>query len=531
MNYFTYIFTDSFGEFDEMERELLDKASQNQKTDKKQFPDSDTLEVQIAWAMDNGDFEKARTILESAKKYFPNSEEFMLLEILLEREENLENALELCNKYCSRTGDDNILLLKATLLFLLYDFIQADECFYLFLKKVLNKNDEAERADFFLNMALFLVCEDFSDENGDLSAEIDVTRDIHVKKYVEEAIKLKYSVINLNFFADRFFTFGYVDIAKKVINHAIDIDSYNVELWRTLAVICSSAGEYAEAAEAYKYLIALNDYDKHLYFKCAVCYQKIGKYKESIENFELQIEKYPDELLDNNFWASLLIGIGLNYMQMEDFVHAITCFNYILNKINSNHFQAFVYLGRCYYLLNDNDKAIFYVQKAIGLKPDYDNFEYENLYSIIGQLFLDFAQQVKPFNREYLINAVVAYSKSLMYLNMARRYDILKIEMLDAANSATLTQLGSIYFLLSDYINALINFQMAYRFDDRTPQLNIFLTLSYLYLGMKENAFIHYKLIDEEEIKKNEYHKNFPILDSLIEYEEFSFEKPENSEI
>jgi tetratricopeptide (TPR) repeat protein len=222
------------------------------------------------------------------------------------------------------------------------------------------------------------------------------------------------------------------------------------------------------------------------------------------------MQKYPDELKDRNFATSLLIAIGSNYMLIDEFEQATYFFKRALDVKPSN-FQAFVYLGQCYHLQEDNEMAMNYLKKALDMEPDYSNFEYENLYVVIGQIFLDSAQADEDeIHNEDLINAMMAFTKSLMYLNTARRNS-------DSDNSSaiasTLMQIGKIYFMLSDYIHALVNFQLAYEMDDEIPQVNLFLTLSYLYLGMGEDALTHYEQIPEEEHIKWNYRSLFPALE------------------
>ncbi|MDR1542944.1 MAG: tetratricopeptide repeat protein [Prevotellaceae bacterium] len=514
MNYYTYIFSGTFGGFDKEESEIL--AAWQKKTEEEkraQFADSDTLEVVIGWYLETNNYDEAAKWLEVAKERFPNSEDFMFLEILHAKHLNSDEAVKLCNKFYNFNHEYDILLLKSTILFIQRKFEEAHESFLIFIKSFLGDNEVI--AEMYLNMSVYLACLDYSDENGEIDSETDLKQEIYLKKYLDAGLESKNSMGNLLFFAERFSLYNYDAEAKRVINRAIDIDAYNKDAWRELAELCYDLGEYAEAADAYKYLIAINDDDKQLYFKCGICYQKTGKCDLAIENFLLQAQKYPEELKNVNFNASLMMGIGSNYLQMNLIEEAKSYFLEVL-KIKPKHFQAFVYLGQCFYLLDDNNTALVFIQKALDLDTDLDNFEYENLYAIIAHIFVDlYYQGEKNANKDHLFSALTAYKKSLMYQNMVHRNDPFNPEKNDSANSSILTQIGKIYFVLDDYVHALIYLQLAFRFDETTPQLNAFLTVVYLYLGMRDDATVHYYLIPEEEYEKYQYDKTFPIMDTI----------------
>ncbi|MDR0830406.1 MAG: tetratricopeptide repeat protein [Prevotellaceae bacterium] len=497
MNYYAYIFSDTFGEFEQGEVELIENLQKNRENDISQFLDSDTLELEIGWALETENFALAAERLEYAKQYFPNSEEFQFLEILLEKRENVENAIEMCSAYYQKTNDNDVLLLKSTLLFVAKQFEEADKLFYTFINKEFAEEDD--RARFLFNMALFLATEDFTEEDGDVNVRTAFRIDFYIRKYIDEALTLNFKIDDIKYFVNGFFEYAYEDIAKEIVNKVIDKDACNITLWRALAKICSANGDYADAAEAYKNLIALHDEDNYLYSKSAACFQAIGRHKEAIDNYTLQIEKHPELCADKSFFITIMLAIGVSFVELEKYEEAIEVFTDALKKEEKPNFAALVYLGRTYYLLDDNESALFFLQKALEMKPDYNNGENIELYYTIGQICMEKGLSGKKPNEQFLDAAIIAYQKAFLILSMARRFDVLTLDSYDVEASRILARLGFACLSIGDDQGALINYQMAYRLCETTPKLNLEIAYVYFRLQMVEDFELHYSMIPEDE--------------------------------
>ena len=470
MDYFDYIFDSTFGNFDADEHQIIKDFLNSEYTN--EYPDSDVLEVMICYFIENDEFEKAEELLQQALKLYPNDEEMRLLEIIIAEEKDLEYALELTEKCLAKYSDRAFFLIKTVFLFQLNDFDSGEEAFYEFLEKM---DNDMERTEMYYRTAVFLCSScavDFDSEEGDMK------RILLIKKFVEHAVSQDYSKKELLYFAADFSDYGHTKEAKLILNKAIDDNSYNLDAWRLLSEVNVAAGDYAEAADAFLYRIALNDSDKNIYFNCALCLHKAKKYELAIEYFDLQMDKFPEELEDIKFFCDIFTAQGDCFMAMEQFDKAKNKFEEVL-KINKNHFKALVLLAQCFYNQDDNEKALNYLDNALKIEPDFDNYDYENLYVIAGQIFEDISERTEQ-QQEYLSGALVCYRKSLIYLNLARKseknygYDI------DNKIARTLCEIGKINLLLGDNMEALMNLQLAFHLDEDISMLNIFLVIVFI---------------------------------------------------
>ena len=506
MDYFNYIFDHTFGYFDTEEQQIIDEFlnSENQN----EYLDADIFEIIICYYLENENIDKAEELLQQALKLYPNDEDIRFLEILLAEEKDAEYALELTEKCLAKFSDKAFFLMKATLLFQLNNYDSGEEAFYNFLEKI---GDENEKTETYYRTAIFLC--DSCAVNYD-SEEEDMKRILLIKKFVEYAVSQEFSANKLLEFAVDFFDYGYVKEAKLLLNKAIDDNSYNLEAWQMLSEINIAAGNYAEAADALLYRIALKENNKSIYFNCAVCFQKAKKYELAIEYFDLQMDKYPEELDNIKLFCDILAAQGDCFIEMDKFDEAEKKFEEVL-KINKNHFKALVLIALCFYNQENNDKALKYLNNALEIEPDYDNYDYENLYVIAGKIFEDISEHSKQ-KKEYLLSALMAYRKSLVYLNLARKMEKNYENDIDHKIAFTLCQIGKLNLLLNNDMEALMNLQLAFHLDEEIEMLNIFLVIVYMNLNFLKDAIVHYQLIADEELDK--YELIFPTLTCFREF-------------
>jgi len=501
MDYFNYIFERTFGYLDSDEQQIIDNFlnSENQN----EYLDTDTFEVIICYYLEKENFEKAEELLQQALKLYPNDEDMRFLEILLAEAKDAEYALELTEKCLTKFSDRAFFLMKAMLLFQINDFDSGEEAFYNFLEKI---GDKDEKTEMYYRTAVF-ICSVYA-VNYD-SEEEDMKRILLIKKFVEYAVSQEFSASGLLGFAEDFFDYGYIKEAKLVINKAIDDNSYNLEAWQMLSEINILAGNYAEAADAFLYRIALKENNKCIYFNCALCFQKAKKYELAIEYFDLQMDKFPEELDDIKFFCDILAAQGDCFMAIDKIDEAKKKFEEVL-KINKNHFKALVLIAQCFYSQEDSEKAFDYLNNALNVEPDYDNYDYENLYVIAGKIFEDISDN-SEHEKEYLVNALMAYRKSLVYLNLARKMEKnYEDDDIDHKIAFTLCQIGKLNLLLNNNMEALMNLQLAFHLDEEIEMLNIFLVIVYMNLNFHKDAFVHYQLISDEDL--NRYELIFPEL-------------------
>jgi len=505
MDYFGYIFDDAFGGFDDDETQIINDflTSENQN----KYYDSEVLEIMICYYFENQQFTKANKLLQQALKLYPNNEEICFFEILFIYKKKGKEALELTERAISRYSDAHFFLFKAIILFELKDFDASEKAFEDFIKKL---DENMAKTEMHYRFALFLVRSFYSyQQETDSDDENSMKCILLMKKLVADAVEHEYFEAGLAYFAEKFSFYGYTKEAKLILNKAIDENPYNIDLWKLLSEINIAAEEYEEAADAYLYRIALNDTsDKHLYFNCALCFVKGGKYKEAIEYFDLQMDKYPEELDDINFFCDILSAQGDSFMTLGNFAEAEKKFEEVLT-INRNHFKSMVLLAQCYYNQTNYKKALQYVNDAINMDPDFDNFDYENLYMIVGQIFVDIAHNSKHQN-EYLTSALLSYRKAMVYLNLARKMDNDYVDDMDEKIAFILYQIGKLNLMLENNADALMNLQLAFYLNDEISMINIFLIIAYMNLGLFKDGYVHYRMLSKDEIK--EYEKSFPEL-------------------
>jgi tetratricopeptide (TPR) repeat protein len=505
MDYLEYIYSGSFGTFTTEEANSINYFFEQKDKGETPFFDSEVLETVISYQIEHSDYDGAKETLGLANKYYPKNEEFDFLEVCLERKYNPQKSLGLVNKFLKKYSDVDAILLKSTIYFLLKNFEKAEQTFKKYLEKIA---DEQEKAENILNMALFLAHEDFENDDDFMMVAIQI------KKFIERAIVMNLPQDVLLTYADNFYMFDYLKEAKIIIDYIIDLDAYNLDAWRLLSDILFDNEQFLDAAEALKYRIALNDSDKNLYYESGICYFKIEMYEAALLQFTMQLEMEVQEIEDKKFYCEISNYIGECYIRLNKINQAFKEFEQVL-KIDSRNFKAIVCTAQCFYIINDNQQAIQFLEKALALEHDYSNNQYEKLYNTIAQVFIDIAEN-KPFKEgeDNLLNAILAYRKSLIYINLTSKAERRNYDLHNGMNAFTLMQIGKLYYILQDYTNALVHFQLAYNFDEETPQVACFLAMAYYKMDFKQEAINQLNFVTEREM--DFFKANFPDFNQLL---------------
>jgi tetratricopeptide repeat containing protein len=263
------------------------------------------------------------------------------------------------------------------------------------------------------------------------------------------------------------------------------------------------AEQYKEAAEAYKYRIAINDGDSMNHFQCGLCYSRIGQWEDALHYYELQEKNFPLILMDNKeFYLKLKNKQAECLMKMGKFEDALRICTKAL-KIDPNNFQITVRTAQCYNFLNDNENAIVYLLKALEMNNNHRYNEYENLFGTIGDIFSEISQDQNPKEKEESIsNAILAYKKSIIFLNLSDNADNKDFEDLQYTNAMNLLKIGRSYMLIGKYIDALINLQIANYINTDMPTLQLTLSICYYYLDFVKESLMHFELIPADELKE-----------------------------
>lgn len=496
-HFYEYIYTGYFGGYDLEKMELINDYFANV-GEKNRFFDSTTYEYVVEFLIERNNLTQAREILFTAKQLFPDNENYIILEVLIEKRENSQKALNLCNKYFKQYSNAVFLLIKSITLFEQKNYEKGEKAHEVFIKKL---NEPDWLAEAYFQIALYLNSDRY--EIIDEPDEEFMTRTMLIKKFVDKALKHTLDNKGLMYYAVQFHTLENPREAKTILNKIIDKDSYNKEAWRMLSEILFEDEQYAEAAEAYKYRIAINDGNTMNHFQCGVCYGKLGKWAEALHYYELQEKNFPMLLMDNKeFYGSLKNNQAECLMKMGVFEQALEICLKIL-EIDSNNFQATVKAAQCYNFMNNNKDAVEFLLKALKMHNDYQYNEYENLFETIGDIFAEISEdQEDSEKKDTLLNSILAYSKSLMFLNITGNVENKNFEDIQLQNAIRMLKIGRSYIILGDYTNALINFQFANYMHSELPSLQFFLTICYYHLDFIKEAFMHFERIPPPELEQ-----------------------------
>ena len=496
-DFYQYIYSGSFGGYDPEKLELINDYFLNAGK-KNRFFDSDTYEYVVAFLIEQGNFGQAREVLSVAENLFPDKETLSIFEILIDKYYNLENAINKSDIYFKKYNNPIFLLIKAVSLFESKRYEEGEVVHEKFINDFYT--DEL-RAEAYFQIALLL--DDNKFDNIEDNDNEFLTRSMLTKRFIDRALSYPLDIKGLIFYAIQFRNIGNLRDAQNILNRVIDKDSYNKEAWRLLSEILFDAEQYKEAAEAYKYRIAINDGDNMNHFQCGLCYSRMGQWEDALHYYELQEKNFPFILMDNKeFYLKLKNKQAECLMKMGKFEDALRICTKAL-KIDPNNFQITVRTAQCYNFLNDNENAIVYLLKALEMNNNHRYNEYENLFGTIGDIFSEISQEQSLKEREESIsNAILAYKKSMIFLNMSDNADNKDFEDLQYTNAMNLLKIGRSYMLIGKYIDALINLQMANYINADMPTLQLTLSICYYYLDFVKESLMHFELIPIDELKE-----------------------------
>lgn len=496
-HFYEYIYTGFFGAYDPERMELINDFFTNAGK-KNRFFDSETYEYAVEYLLERQNFTQAAEVLATAQSLFPDHEPYSVLEVLIAKKNDNTKAITLCNKYFKQYENPVFMLIKAITLFEQRLYEKGERAHDAFIKSLKEVRWFAEA---YFQIALYL-----NSDRYELTDEPDdefMIRTMLIKKFVEKGLKHPLELKGLIFYAVQFQSMENPREAKTILNSVIDKDSYNKEAWAMLSEILFDDEQYAEAAEAYKYRIAINDGNTMNHFQCGVCYGKLGKWAEALHYYELQEKNYPMMLMDNKeFYSKLKNNQAECLMKMGAFDQALDmCLKTL--EIDANNFQATVKVAQCYNFMSNNKEAISYLLKALKMHNDYQYNEYESLFETIGDIFAEISEEQDDTERhDSLLNSILAYSKSLMYLNITGNAEGKSFDDMQLQNAIRMLKIGRSYMILGDYTNALINFQLANYMHADLPSLQCLLSICYYHLDFVKEAFMHFDRILPDELAR-----------------------------
>jgi len=239
--------------------------------------------------------------------------------------------------------------------------------------------------------------------------------------------------------------------ASERFNNAIAIEPKEKDYYISLADCYLNLNEYEKAISTYTSLIKFKKKFISAYYKRAYAEIKLKKYDQAKADCETALLK-DKELAIAYFYQGLISDSLKNYPQArfnyEKAIYLIELNESSRNRILAKNQPYYFNLGRIYYLINLNDKAIEFYNKSLKL---------------------DLADKFEPF--EYLIYYQLAkaylakgeYSLSISDLNKS-------IALNNKFTDAFILR-GNVYYRTSQFQSAISDFTKAILFNDKSYTL------------------------------------------------------------
>lgn len=239
------------------------------------------------------------------------------------------------------------------------------------------------------------------------------------------------------------------------------------------------AKEYDQAIKTYTKAIDKMPGFTPLYCLLGDIYRAIGKHEEAI--IEYKMAKWIDALC-----LSAYSGLTQTYEEMGDYDSAIETYKKFI-AIHPNNAMLHSNVANLYFMKGDSKSSISHYQAAITLNPRHD------WTSIVAQT-LGYIQQNVTKNIEASLS-----SFQIAYTLCPKELDIY-------------ISLGSAFYDIEDYDNALIVYRRALELDPKNAKIHC--NLGYLYWGMGEitEAIKEYNLSIEYDETYDIAHNNLGVI-------------------
>ncbi len=202
---------------------------------------------------------------------------------------------------------------------------------------------------------------------------------------------------------------GELTKAESEFKNVLQINKYDSKAALWLAKIYFDREEYEEAIEIIKQSIEYNPVDLQLNQLAAEILFKMKKYSSAYVQFQnVIVLGDSSSAIFQKLGLSLYSSVATSDLVTDDekkekIEEAIEAFNKSIEKDDSANPLTLTYLGFCYKVLEDYEKAILYLEDALNaMTPDY----IDRVYSVLGTSY--------ELSEKYS-KAIIAYSKSLKY--------------------------------------------------------------------------------------------------------------------
>lgn len=371
----------------------LSKFESMLKTNKVLFFDSEEFEDIILHYMDTGRMNLAKKALKLALEQHPKSTGLRLVHVeMLIFDDKLEIADKLLNE--------------------LFAIEPTNEEIYIQKANIYSKKDLHEKAIESLETALKFT-DDLADVYSMIGMEYLFMDQLELAK--ENFIKcLNEDTDDYSSLYNVVYCFDFLDQNKEAIvylNTFIDKNPYSEVAWHQLGRQYYAVKDYNKSVWAFEYATLIDENFLGAYLEKAKAYEKLKKYRDAIECYTKTME-----LDDATSFALLRVAkcfekLGLNSSALEYYKKTVHE-DPLLDK-------AWIAITDFYIRQKDYHKAMFYVNKAIGI--DSENKYYWKRFANINR-FLDLFEEAEyGYRRAFelgdsTIETYIYWADSLKYL-------------------------------------------------------------------------------------------------------------------
>ena len=417
-------------------KELLRGYEDSVKNASSSFYEVETYVLLIEYYFFSGKLNKAESLISQSLEQYHFSTPLLVKQahLFLERGE-ISQVHEAIEHIKILDGSESELpFLESRIKILESDFKGAEEI----LNTAISKADKSDKIDYLFELAEISDIQLFHDKEYNYLLEI-----LNIEENNEEAlVKISANIEQTELYEDS------VKLHKQVIeNHP-----YSLRAWHNLGLAYFGLELYEKSIEALSYALAIND-----------------EYLPSIRE------------------------TGDAYFEMEDYEQALEYFLKATSLSSQPNEELYYNLAYTHFNLNNNKKAIFYMDKALKVDPNYDD-----VYFLKGELYkkeghfkkalieYDKAIKIDEDNAEFLESyAVLSYQMG--NFKTALEYFTRALDS-DSSNKQLWLKLARTYYELGYISESFDVFQKSIEILGDDPELINLASLCLFKLGRKETA-------------------------------------------
>ncbi|CAN2045072.1 protein O-GlcNAc transferase [Candidatus Magnetomoraceae bacterium gMMP-1] len=202
------------------------------------------------------------------------------------------------------------------------------------------------------------------------------------------------------------------NLAENYFKKAININPYEPNYYKYLALIYKKQNKLEHACKAYLKALSLKPDDAEIHYNAGIAFQESGKIDESCKHYEQALKIKPDFIEAYN-------NLSVALKQNGQLYKAIDCCNKLL-KFKPDDAKALNNLGVVFRQLGEINKAAAYYKKALLMNPDYVEAQSNLLFCLnyspdaISSIFDEYRRWGKKYaylSKTYLFHSNLADSE------------------------------------------------------------------------------------------------------------------------